>query len=62
MVIQEALKIIWGPHKRPNFWILDLWVCLKKVGLEPDLYGKNVLYLMDSPFNAMSVTHDKRYL
>ena len=29
----EALKIFWGPQKRPNFWILDLWVCLKKVGL-----------------------------
>ena len=41
----EALKIFWGTQKRPNFWILDLWVCLKKLGFEPDLYGKSVLYL-----------------
>ena len=32
-------------EKLPNFWNLDLWVCLKKLGLEPDLYGKSVLYL-----------------
>ena len=31
----KALKIFWGPQKRPNFWILDLWVCLKKLGLGP---------------------------
>ena len=37
--------------KRPNFWILDLSVCLKKLGLEPDLYGKSVLCLM-----SMNVT------
>ena len=42
----EALKIFWGPQKRPNFWILDLWVCLKKLGLEPGWYGKSVLYLL----------------
>ena len=41
----EALKIFWGPQKRPIFWILDLWVCLKKLGLESGLYGKSVLYL-----------------
>ena len=22
-----------GPSKRSNFWILDLWVCIKKLGL-----------------------------
>ena len=42
----EALKIFWGPQKRLKFWILDLWVCLKKVGLGSGLYGKSVLYLM----------------
>ena len=30
----EALKIFWGPQKRLNFWILDFWECLKKLGLE----------------------------
>ena len=29
----EALKIFWGSQKRPNFWNLDLCVCLLKVGL-----------------------------
>ena len=42
----EALKIFWGPQKQLNFWILDLWVYLKKVGLEAGLYGKSVLYLL----------------
>ena len=42
----EALKIFWSPQKRPNFWILDLWVRLKKLGLEPGWYGKSVLYLV----------------
>ena len=31
----EALKIFWGPQKRLNFRILDLWECLEKLGLEP---------------------------
>ena len=35
----EALK------KRFKFWILDLKVCLKKLGIGPGLYGKSVLYL-----------------
>ena len=46
----EALKIFWGPKKRPNFWNLYLWVCLKKVGNGPGLYGKSVLYLVHTQF------------
>ena len=33
----EALKIFWGPQKRPIFWILDLSVCIKKLSLEPTI-------------------------
>ena len=53
----EALKIFWGPQKRPNFWILDLWVCLKKLGLEPDLYGKSVLYLLNTAYKVDFIMH-----
>jgi hypothetical protein len=35
----------WGPQKRFKFWILDLKVCLKKLGIGSGLYGKSVLYL-----------------
>ena len=38
-------QIFWGPQKRLKFWILDLWVCIKKVGLGAGWYGKSVLYL-----------------
>ena len=36
----EALK------KRPKFWILDIKVCIKKLGIGSGLYGKSVLYLV----------------
>ena len=36
--ISEALK---------NFRILDIKVCLKKLGIGPGLYGKSVLYLQN---------------
>ena len=36
----------WGPQKRLKFWILDLKVCLKKLGIGSGLYGKSVLYLL----------------
>ena len=51
----EALKIFWGPQKRPNFWILDLCVCLKKVSLgatdfcpvsRVGVLGTNLWYLL----------------
>ena len=42
----EAPKNFWGPQKRFKFWILDLKVYLKKLGIGPGLYGKSVLYLM----------------
>ena len=31
------IKFFWllGPSKKTHFWILDLWECLKKLGLEP---------------------------
>jgi hypothetical protein len=51
------LSCFWGPQKRPNFWILDLWVCLKKLGLEPDLYEKSVLYLCLTHCWAMKTIH-----
>ena len=38
----EALK------KRFKFWILDLKVCLTKLGIGAGLYGKSVLYLVCS--------------
>ena len=56
----EALKIFWGPQKWPNFWILDLWVCLKKVGLGAGLYGKSVLYLR-TMLNISSVVEFQRW-
>ena len=34
----EALKMF-------RFWILDLKVCLKKLGIGSDLYAKSVMYL-----------------
>ena len=61
----EALKIFWGPQKRPNFLILDLWICLKKLGLEPDIYGKSVLYLRETPtirYKAPGQSQIKVYL
>ena len=33
------------PLKSPKFWILDIKVCLKKLGIGSGLHGKNVLYL-----------------
>ena len=33
-------SLLWG-----KFWILGLKVCLNKLGIEPGLYGKSVLYL-----------------
>ena len=36
----------WGPQKRPKFWILDIKVCLKKLGIGSGLYGRSVLYLL----------------
>ena len=44
----EAPKNFWGPQKRFKFWILDLKVCLKKLGIGSGLYGKSVLYLKDN--------------
>ena len=41
----EALKNFWGPQKRSTCWIIDLKVCLKKLGIGPGLYEKSVLYL-----------------
>ena len=46
------LTCFWGPIKllrplkRPKFWILDIKVCLKKLGIGPGLYVKSVLYLL----------------
>ena len=39
----------WGPQKRPNFWILDFWVCLKKLNLEPTVL--NILSCKVDQFN-----------
>ena len=44
----EAPKNFWGPRKRFNFWILDLEVSLKKLGIWSDLYEKSVLYLFSN--------------
>ena len=41
----EALKNFWGPQKRFKFWILELKVWFKKLGIGSGLYGKSVLYL-----------------
>ena len=41
----EAPKNFWGPQKRFKFWILDLKVCLKNLGIGSGLYGKSVLYI-----------------
>ena len=46
----EAPKNFWGPQKRFKFWILDLKVCLKKLGIGPGLYEKSVLYLKYSDY------------
>ena len=48
----EALKIFWGPKKRLNFWILDLWVCLKKVGL-----GATVLKFLSCIYSTNRPRH-----
>ena len=46
----EALKIFWGSQKRPNFWILDLCVCLKKVSL-----GATVLKILSCIYWAADI-------
>ena len=50
----EAPKNFWGPQKRFKFWILDLKVYLKKLGIGPGLYWKSVLYLMNKSLLAIS--------
>ena len=37
------------------FWILDLKVCLKKLGIGSGLYGKSVLYLLNTHLFLSSV-------
>ena len=42
----EAPKNFWGPQKRFKFWILDLKVCLTKLGIGSGLNEKSVPYLL----------------
>jgi hypothetical protein len=52
----EALK------KRFKFWILDLKVCLKKLGIGSGWYGKSVLYLRMRVFDKDFLAIDCRFL
>ena len=50
----EAPKNFWGPQKRIIFWILDLKICLKKLGIGSGWYGKSVLYLLHTCYFTTS--------
>ena len=49
----EALK------KRPKFWILDIKVCLKKLGIGSGMYGKSE-HEMHMPGSELFTTQDLR--
>ena len=52
------LSCFWGPQNllglSKKTQLLDLWICLKKLGLEPDIYGKSVLYLVLLLYNGVT--------
>jgi hypothetical protein len=58
----EAPKNFWGPKKRFKFWILDLKVCLKKLGIGSGWYRKSVLYLLNMELQRKLTFSKSEYL